>query len=198
VTTSEKYHILKPRRPNEILYDCTHDNPAPIEKFKTGRIALSHMGVISMSDISIASTWGFDQLLPRNISVINEKKLYSAPNQDDLFKYDSEEPNTNKLSRALRSNYVEFQSDLEVTPERTPESHEPLEYEHEFVFYCDYAHKVAVAGEFNSWNPCFEMSKNGNKWTLKHSFPIIKSEVQKYPYKFVINGSDWKINPDFP
>lgn len=38
-----------------------------------------------MSDITIASTWGYDQLLPRNISVITEKKLYSAPNQDDLF-----------------------------------------------------------------------------------------------------------------
>jgi hypothetical protein len=60
VTTGQRYRILKPYRPNDILYDCTHDNPAPVEKFRTGRIALSHLGVICMSDIPIASTWGYD------------------------------------------------------------------------------------------------------------------------------------------
>jgi hypothetical protein len=98
VTTGEKYRILKPRRPNEILYDCTHDNPSPVEKFKTGRIALSHLGVISMSDITIASTWGYDQLLPRNISVISEKKLYSTPDQEDLFTYDEEDSKSHIFS----------------------------------------------------------------------------------------------------
>lgn len=44
------YEILKPTKPSDIIYDCTHDNPAPVEKFKTGRIALPHIGVISMAD----------------------------------------------------------------------------------------------------------------------------------------------------
>jgi glycogen debranching enzyme len=40
ISTGEKYKILKSKRPLDILYDCTHDNPAPVKKFKTGRIAL--------------------------------------------------------------------------------------------------------------------------------------------------------------
>ena len=52
--------MLKPVKPSEIVYDCTHDNPAPVEKFKTGRIALSHLGIISMADCAIATTWGYD------------------------------------------------------------------------------------------------------------------------------------------
>lgn len=55
-----------------------------------------------MSDITTASTWGYDQLLPRNISVINEKKLYQTVNQDNLFTIDNLDPNTNKLSHKMR------------------------------------------------------------------------------------------------
>jgi glycogen debranching enzyme len=58
------------------MYDCTHDNPSPLEKFKTARIALSHLGVAAMADIPIASTWGYDQLIPKNIDVVKEKRLY--------------------------------------------------------------------------------------------------------------------------
>jgi hypothetical protein len=80
VATGEKYLVLKARRPNDILYDCTHDNPSPLEKFKTGRIALPHLGVAAMADISIASTWGYDHLLPKNINVVNEKRMYHIYN----------------------------------------------------------------------------------------------------------------------
>lgn len=147
MTTGEKYRVLKPRRPKEIVYDCTHDNPSPIEKFKTGRIALSHLGVISMSDITIASTWGYDQLLPKNISVISEKRLYSMPDQRELFAYDKEDPNQHRLSQHLREDNLEDShfphshypmEIIEKTPERTPEYHEPTEYEHEFtILYRD-------------------------------------------------------------
>lgn len=74
-----KFRVLKPVKPSEILYDCTHDNPAPVEKFKTARIALSHLGIIGMTDCAIASTWGYDQLIPRNLNVVVEKRLYSVP-----------------------------------------------------------------------------------------------------------------------
>ena len=52
--------MLKPLKPLDIIYDCTHDNPTPLEKFKTGRIALSHLGLLGMADTAIASTWGYD------------------------------------------------------------------------------------------------------------------------------------------
>lgn len=72
------FRILKSSKPNDIIYDQTHDNPPTVEKFKTGRLSLPHIGVLSMSDNAIASTWGFDQLIPRKISVVDEKKLYCS------------------------------------------------------------------------------------------------------------------------
>ena len=85
VASGKKYQILRATSPKEILYDCTHDNPSTMEKFKTGRIALSHLGVVSMADIAIASTWGYDQLISRNIDVVNEKRQYHKFDQGDLF-----------------------------------------------------------------------------------------------------------------
>jgi hypothetical protein len=38
----------------------------------------------------------------------------------------------------------------------------------------------------------------GEKWSLKYTFPIIKGEKQFYLYKFVINGNDWKCNDLLP
>ena len=58
-----KYRVLMPSNPCDILYDVTHDNPSPAEKFHTGRIVLPHLGLSSVADISIASTWGVDYLL---------------------------------------------------------------------------------------------------------------------------------------
>ncbi len=46
------------RKPEDMIYDCTHDNPTVLEKFQTGRMALPHIGLLSLADISIASTWG--------------------------------------------------------------------------------------------------------------------------------------------
>lgn len=60
-----------------MIYDCTHDNPTPSKKYKNnGKIALPHLVLNSMSNSSIASTWGYDMLVPKQISVVSEKKLY--------------------------------------------------------------------------------------------------------------------------
>ena len=75
-----KYKILKPKKPSDIIYDMTHDNPTPLQKFRTGRIALSFAGLASMADLPIATTWGYDQLLPANLNVVKEKRLYACPN----------------------------------------------------------------------------------------------------------------------
>jgi len=88
-----------------------------------------------------------------------------------------------------------------ATPERTPEHHDtPSEYIHEFEFYCDWAHNVSIAGEFTNWKPELHLQKesSSNKWVLKHKFPIIKGETQRYQYKFVIDGKNWELNTSFP
>lgn len=31
--TGQAYKTLKPGKPQDMLYDCTHDNPSTVEKF---------------------------------------------------------------------------------------------------------------------------------------------------------------------
>lgn len=50
-------------KPGDIIYDCTHDNPSVLEKFLTGRMALPHVGLNSLADKAVASTWGYDLLV---------------------------------------------------------------------------------------------------------------------------------------
>ena len=59
-----------------MLYDCTHDNPSVLEKFQTGRLALPMIGLSSLGDCSIATTWGYDLLVKEQIHCVSEKRLY--------------------------------------------------------------------------------------------------------------------------
>ena len=82
-----------------------------------------------------------------------------------------------------------------ITPELTPEYQEPTEYEHEFTILYNDAAKIFVAGEFNDWKPTLEMKRvEGERWSLKQTFPIIKGKMQPFMYKFVIDGKEWKVN----
>jgi len=63
-------------KPDDMIYDCTHDNESPLGKFQTGRIALPHIGLASLADTSIASTWGIDFLMKDQIHCVSEKRLY--------------------------------------------------------------------------------------------------------------------------
>ena len=72
MSTSEEasfYEVLKPTKPSDIIYDCTHDNPTPLEKFGTRSLSLPTIGVLALADQSIATTYGYDQLLPKNVNV---------------------------------------------------------------------------------------------------------------------------------
>ena len=78
------YKVLHPKKPVDILYDCTHDNPSVVEKFETGRVALPHIGLSSLGDTSIASTWGYDQLIAKQINCVTEKRIYPVEDQSDI------------------------------------------------------------------------------------------------------------------
>lgn len=39
-------------------------------------MALAHIGLASMADISIASTWGYDFLVHKQIHCVEEKRVY--------------------------------------------------------------------------------------------------------------------------
>ena len=58
--SAKNYRLLTPSKPNDVIYDCTHDNPSPLEKFGSRRLALPTIGLLGLADQIIATTWGYD------------------------------------------------------------------------------------------------------------------------------------------
>ena len=64
----------------------------------------------------------------------------------------------------------------------------------ELVYSDASATSVSVAGEFNNWDASANpMTKDGSDWKIK-----LDLKPGKYMYKFVVNGTDWKPDPNNP
>jgi hypothetical protein len=68
--------ILLPSRPNEVIYDMTHDNPSFLDKFGNRKLHLPVASLLATSDQICATTWGFDQMNPKNLCVVREPRIY--------------------------------------------------------------------------------------------------------------------------
>ncbi len=56
------------------------------------------------------------------------------------------------------------------------------------------ASSVSIAGEFNNWDMAANpMTKDGDTWSV-----ALDLAPGDYMYKFVVNGSDWKVDPNNP
>jgi glycogen debranching enzyme len=61
-----------------LFFDCTHDNAVPAEK-RHPADALSTSAVVSASVCASGTTRGFDRLVPHNINVVTDARLYDLP-----------------------------------------------------------------------------------------------------------------------
>jgi len=80
--------------------------------------------------------------------------------------------------------------------EAPKEENQATSFEHEFVLDHAFARKVAVAGEFNGWKPTINLNKVGSTWKGVATLPI--DNRPQYQYKFVVNDTDWVLNPSAP
>ena len=74
-----KHHqdqILIARRTNQVIFDMTHDNKSPLDRFGNRLLHLPLANLIASSDQIVATTWGFDQMLLKNFCVVRESRLY--------------------------------------------------------------------------------------------------------------------------
>ncbi|PHJ25580.1 amylo-alpha [Cystoisospora suis] len=58
-----------------LFYDCTHDNETPTQKFTPGA-ALPLSVLLAAAGCAVGSTRGFDEIVPRTLSVVGEDRLY--------------------------------------------------------------------------------------------------------------------------
>ena len=67
------------RSPVHALFmDCTHDNEVPAQK-RDARDTLPNAALVAMCASAIGSVMGYDEIYPRLIELVHEKRLYSSP-----------------------------------------------------------------------------------------------------------------------
>lgn len=68
-----------PSRPHNIFFDCTHDNEPPAQK-RTVADTLSNSAIVCFSRCATGSTFGYDQLVPHHVNVVEETRKYDLKN----------------------------------------------------------------------------------------------------------------------
>jgi glycogen debranching enzyme len=62
--------------PRALFMDCTHDNETPFQK-RTAEDALPNAAVVAFSDCAVGSVKGYDEIYPRLLDIVNEKRNYN-------------------------------------------------------------------------------------------------------------------------
>ncbi|KAI8048766.1 glycogen debranching enzyme [Gilbertella persicaria] len=62
--------------PRALFMDCTHDNETPLQK-RTPQDALPNAAVVAFSDCAVGSVKGYDEIYPRLLDIVNEKRKYN-------------------------------------------------------------------------------------------------------------------------
>ncbi|EIW79274.1 glycoside hydrolase family 13 protein [Coniophora puteana RWD-64-598 SS2] len=67
--------------PHALLYDLTHDNESYLDK-RSAEDALSTAGLVTFASCAIGSVKGFDDLYPKLLHLVAEKRQYELTNQE--------------------------------------------------------------------------------------------------------------------
>lgn len=67
--------VLVPTATPALFYDCTHDNMTPAQA-RTAMDALPNAAIVCFTPCAVASTRGYDELLPVQLSTAKEMRLY--------------------------------------------------------------------------------------------------------------------------
>lgn len=184
------YKPLIPRRPEEIVYDCTHDTPSTHDKYLTSAMALPLVGINGLSNKAIGTTWGYDLLLKKQIPCTDIKGLYCI---SDALNSPNKKPLVKKIQQLKE--LKEF-NDAKEKHEMIEAKKQPTDFMHEFKIGNELAQTVHIAGEFNAWKPDdIELKKDETDglWKCSKMLKIDKAK-EFYQYKFIIDGADWIIN----
>jgi len=80
-TKSERVHRIKQSPLHALFMDCTHDNEMPAQK-RDARDALPNAALVSICASAIGSVMGFDEIYPKHVDVVHEKRIYTSSSSD--------------------------------------------------------------------------------------------------------------------
>jgi len=74
---AEKIHRIKKSPLHALFMDCTHDNEVPAQK-RDVRDTLPNAALVNMCASATGSVMGYDEIYPRLLNIVHEKRLYSS------------------------------------------------------------------------------------------------------------------------
>ncbi|KAK9425123.1 putative Glycogen debranching enzyme [Seiridium unicorne] len=85
VTTREIIRRIQPVPIQALFMDCTHDNEVPAQK-RDARDTLPNAALVSMCSSATGSVMGYDEIYPKLVDLVNEKRLYTSESSDKAVK----------------------------------------------------------------------------------------------------------------
>ncbi|GFP57849.1 glycogen debranching enzyme [Trichoderma asperellum] len=75
--TREVIRRIRPSPVHALFMDCTHDNEPPAQK-RDARDTLPNAALVSMCSSATGSVMGYDEIYPRLVDLVNEKRHYTS------------------------------------------------------------------------------------------------------------------------
>ena len=80
---SQRVHRIKRSPLHALFFDCTHDNEVPAQK-RDARDTLPNAALVNMCASATGSVMGYDEIYPKLLDIVNEKRLYSSPSSEAI------------------------------------------------------------------------------------------------------------------
>jgi glycogen debranching enzyme len=176
----ESYSLL-PSHPRSIIYDLTHDNPTYYEKYNNLGLNLTFLAVVSMSQASIGTTRGFDQLFPYQPSVVKENRLYDYRDPEFYSLVDNEDSLLPAMPSEKNEKVEKSGNGKLTTREHTFELNLKNQQHPKTL-------NVRLALSSRGWKPDIILPKIGDK---VYSITLQLNIGEVYYYKYVLDNNIW-------
>ena len=81
----QRIHRVKRSPLHALFMDCTHDNEVPAQK-RDARDTLPNAALVNMCASATGSVMGYDEIYPKLLDIVSEKRLYSSPSSEGPVK----------------------------------------------------------------------------------------------------------------
>lgn len=76
--SKETVRLIRQTPVHALFMDCTHDNEMPAQK-RDARDTLPNAALVNMCASASGSVMGYDEIYPKLVEIVHEKRLYSSP-----------------------------------------------------------------------------------------------------------------------
>lgn len=81
----QRVHRIKRSPLHALFMDCTHDNEVPAQK-RDARDTLPNAALVNMCASATGSVMGYDEVYPKLLDIVHERRLYSSPSSEGSVK----------------------------------------------------------------------------------------------------------------